>query len=515
MRYGFVIDQRKCIGCHACTVACKEENQVPLGVNRTWVKYIEKGTFPDTRRYFSVLRCNHCDNAPCVTICPTLALYRRPDGIVDLDGDRCIGCKSCLQACPYDALYIDPETQTAAKCHYCAHRVEVGLEPACVIVCPVQAIVPGDLDDPGSSIARLVAGQQTAVRKPEQGTQPKLFYLGADEASLTPAMQERGSAYLFAEGSDIPTPGRPNVARSTAALGNDGIDLLRMARTVYDVAHPERPWGWKVSTYLWTKSVAAGALLVAALATLGGLSVAGPVSAVAAPVLSLVFLALTTALLVFDLKRPERFLYILFKPNRRSWLVWGGFILLAHGLLGTVWLVAGWRHDAGILFLLAPFVIVVTAASAGYSAFLFGQAEGRDFWQSPLVLPHLLLAAATAGSAILLLAATFFAGDPAVARSLAGALCLLLVASALVLFAETGTSHASHDAARAARLIRRGPYRARFWWGVVVGGTIVPLLLLLSPLYPWGSTLAALLVLWGLWLWEDLWVRAGQALPLS
>ena len=128
MRYGFVLDQRKCIGCHACTVACKEENGVPLGVNRTWVKYIEKGTFPDTRRYFAVLRCNHCDDAPCVTICPTVALYRRPDGIVDFDGARCIGCKSCMQACPYDALYIDPQTQTAAKCHYCAHRVEVGLE---------------------------------------------------------------------------------------------------------------------------------------------------------------------------------------------------------------------------------------------------------------------------------------------------------------------------------------------------------------------------------------------------
>ena len=112
MRYGFVIDQRKCIGCHACTVACKEENQVPLGVNRTWVKYIEKGVFPDTRRYFSVMRCNHCDNAPCVTICPTVALYRRPDGIVDFDGERCIGCKSCMQACPYDALYIDPRSNT-------------------------------------------------------------------------------------------------------------------------------------------------------------------------------------------------------------------------------------------------------------------------------------------------------------------------------------------------------------------------------------------------------------------
>jgi Fe-S-cluster-containing dehydrogenase component/formate-dependent nitrite reductase membrane component NrfD len=515
MRYGFVIDQRKCIGCHACTVACKEENQVPLGVNRTWVKYIEKGTFPDTRRYFSVMRCNHCDNAPCVTICPTVALYRRPDGIVDFDGDRCIGCKSCMQACPYDALYIDPETQTAAKCHYCAHRIEVGLEPACVIVCPVQAIVPGDLDDAGSKIARLVAGQQTAVRKPEQGTQPKLFYLGADEASLTPAMQERGTGYLFAEGSEIPVPGRSNVARTAAPVGDDGIDLLRMARTVYDVAHPEQPWGWKVSGYLWTKSIAAGALLAGALATIGGLSAAGPVASLAAPVISLFFLALTTALLVLDLKRPERFLYLLFKPNWRSWLVWGGFILMAHGLLALLWLAAGWRQDLGALHLLAWPMLLVAAASAGYSAFLFGQAEGRDFWQSPLVLPHLLLAAVTAGCASLMLAAIFFAGDPRVAQGVAGALRLLLVASLLILFAETMTAHASQDAARAARLITRGPYRSRFWWGVVTAGTILPFILLTSPVYPWAPAAASILTLGGLWLWEDLWVRAGQALPLS
>ncbi len=478
MRYGFVIDQRKCIGCHACTVACKEENQVPIGVNRTWVKYIEKGTFPDTRRYFSVMRCNHCDNAPCVTICPTVALYRRPDGIVDFDGDRCIGCKSCMQACPYDALYIDPETQTAAKCHYCAHRVEVGLEPACVIVCPVEAIVPGDLDDPNSRIARLVASQQVAVRKPERGTQPKLFYLGADEAALTPAMQERGERYLFAEGSRIPVPGGRNVAGSAPPVPGGGVDLLRMARTVYDVAHAERPWGWKVSTYLWTKSVAAGALLIAALATIGGLSSGGPVAGLAAPVISLVFLALTTALLVLDLKRPERFLYLLF-------------------------IALGWP------------MLLVAAASAGYSAFLFGQAEGREFWQSALVLPHLIVAAVTAGCASLLLAALAVSGDPSVAESLGVALWFSLAASAVVLFAEIFTAHSTQAAARAARLIARGPYRARFWWGVVLGGTAVPIVLLLNPSLPWTSGAAAVLALGGLWLWEDIWVRAGQALPLS
>src|SRR5262249_43809646 len=155
-------------------------NQVPLGAFRTWVKYIEKGAFPSTRRYFSVLRCNHCDAAPCVAICPTLALYRRDDGIVDFDGARCIGCKSCMQACPYDALYIDREPQPAAKCNYYAHRVEVRLEPACVIGCLEQAIVSGDLDDASGRIARLVATEQVQVRKPEQGTRPKVYYLGAE-----------------------------------------------------------------------------------------------------------------------------------------------------------------------------------------------------------------------------------------------------------------------------------------------------------------------------------------------
>jgi Fe-S-cluster-containing dehydrogenase component/formate-dependent nitrite reductase membrane component NrfD len=517
MRYGFVIDQRKCIGCHACTVACKEENQVPLGVNRTWVKYIEKGTFPDTRRYFSVLRCNHCDNAPCVTICPTVALYRRPDGIVDFDRDRCIGCKACMQACPYDALYIDPETQTAAKCHYCAHRIEVGLEPACVIVCPVQAIVPGDLDDPNSGIARLVASQQVAVRKPEQGTQPKLFYLGADEASLTPAMQERSGRYAFADASRIPTPGQRNVAAAgpIASNGQEDVDLLRMARTVYDVAHAERPWGWKVAAYLWTKSIAAGALLVAALAAIGGLSTAGPVAGLAAPLISLAFLALTTGLLVFDLKRPERFLYLVFKPNWRSWLVWGGWILMAHGILATVWLGAGLAPSYPLMFVLAWPMVVVSSASAGYSAFLFGQAKGRDFWQSPLLLPHLLLAAATGGCASLLLAARAMGSDPRVAEGLGWALWFALLTSALVLFAELLTAHPSQDAARTARLITRGPYRGAFWGGVVGAGLVAPLALLLNPSLPLPSSAAALLALAGLWLWEDLWIRAGQALPLS
>ena len=111
-RLGFLLDSDSCIGCHACTIACKSEHDVPLGVNRTWVKYIETGSFPNASRKFSVMRCNQCEDAPCMTICPTNALFRAENGVVDFQDDDCIGCKSCMNACPYDALYINPETNT-------------------------------------------------------------------------------------------------------------------------------------------------------------------------------------------------------------------------------------------------------------------------------------------------------------------------------------------------------------------------------------------------------------------
>jgi Fe-S-cluster-containing dehydrogenase component/formate-dependent nitrite reductase membrane component NrfD len=510
VRYGFVIDQRKCIGCHACTVACKEENQVPLGAFRTWVKYVERGHYPETRRYFSVLRCNHCDDAPCVSICPTVALYRRPDGIVDFDGARCIGCKSCMQACPYDALYIDPATQTAAKCNYCAHRVEVGLEPACVIVCPERAIVAGDLDDAGAPIARLVATEQVQVRKPEQGTRPKVFYLGADASALEPTLQAPAERYLFATRPQAEI----DLVRMVAQVqrlepGGDGS----LGRPVYDAPHLTQPWGWKVSAYLWTKSIAAGALLVPALAVLAGLASPGFLLGAAPPLIALLFLALTTGLLVFDLKRPDRFHYILFKGNRTSWLVWGAWILMAYGLVAALWLFGVASGSGGLVRALALPAVLLAAAAAGYSAFLFGQAEGRDFWQSPLLLPQLLVAALAAGGASLLIIRVLAGGEPDDLRLLAWTMAVALVAQATLLFAELGSKHPSVDVARAARLITRGHYRSRFWTGVIALGIVVPLLIVW--LAPAAILLAALLALVGLWTYEELWVKAGQSVPLS
>jgi Fe-S-cluster-containing dehydrogenase component/formate-dependent nitrite reductase membrane component NrfD len=509
VRYGFLIDHRKCIGCHACTVACKEENQVPLGVYRTWVKYVERGTFPHTRRYFSVLRCNHCEAAPCVAICPTVALYRRADGIVDFDRDRCIGCKSCMQACPYDALYMDPQTHTAAKCNYCAHRTEVGLEPACVIVCPEQAIIAGDLDQPASRISRLLATEQVQVRKAEKGTRPKLYYVGADGAALTPQTLARGEAYLFAQNGRS-----PSVASSSPAADRSALkDLQALARTVYDVAHLERPWGWKVATYLWTKSIASGALLLAALAVAGGWAAGGPLSGVAAPAIALVFLLLTTALLVHDLKRPDRFHFILLKPNWRSWLVWGAWVLMAFGGMSALWLVAGLYGKTSLLRLFAWSAAAVSAAAAGYSAFLFRQAQGRDFWQSPLLLWHLLVAAGVAGAASLVLGGLALGSEPDVVSPLARVLALFLAGHAGVLLAELFGPHPNQDAARAAALLTRGNLRNRFWGGVVVGGIALPLFFVF--IGPAGAAAASVLALGGLWLYEDLWVKAGQSVPLS
>ena len=253
MQYGFAIDQRTCIGCHACTVACKTEHEVPLGQFRTWVKYVDKGEYPSTTREFGVMRCNHCTDAPCVAICPTQSLFKRDDGIVDFDSDKCIGCKSCMQACPYDALYIDEDTHTAAKCNFCAHRIDQGLEPACVVVCPTESIWVGDLDDADSGIRRFLSIQPVQTRTPEQGTGPNVFYVGASEAVLDPLAAPVDDTYIWA----APDPQRAETR------GDFAVDPVTRAKTTLNTAHP-RAWGWKVWTYLWTKSVAAGAVLIAA-----------------------------------------------------------------------------------------------------------------------------------------------------------------------------------------------------------------------------------------------------------
>ncbi len=192
MRLGFLVDLDLCMGCKGCEVSCKAENNVPLGAWRLRVKYVDSGVYPEVKRAFTPLRCNHCDNAPCERICPVSALHYLPNGIVNVDKQRCIGCAACMQACPYGAIYMDPETNTADKCTYCAHRVEAGLQPACVVTCPTEANIFGDLDDPRSLISRTIAANRDArVRKPEKGTRPKHYYVGGGAVHLEPLAVKR------------------------------------------------------------------------------------------------------------------------------------------------------------------------------------------------------------------------------------------------------------------------------------------------------------------------------------
>lgn len=544
MNYGFLIRNDRCIGCHACSTACKAENEVPLGVHRTWVKTVEVGAFPDVGRHFQVTRCNHCANPPCVTICPTQAMYRRKDGIVEFDPDRCIGCKACLQACPYDAIHIDPESGTAAKCHFCAHRVELSMEPPCVVVCPEHAIIAGDLDDPDSEITRMLSQYRVTVRKPEQGTRPKLFYVNGEESSLTPtasAPDPAGQAWAETQGSAGGVQGPIRIGR-----GRMAGDLVR---TTWDVEH-RVPWHWPVPAYLVTKGVASGIFLLLAGGFLSGLVPFAAPAFLAGGLLVLLFLGATTALLVADLERPERFLKVLTIPHKRSWLVRGAWILIGFSTLTGVWWLlelAGWLGwmppPDGVRPWLLAAGIPLAGLTAIYTAFLFGQAEGRDLWQSPLLPAHLLVQALIAGGAVLLVLNLPLDLPTPLVELTWWVFAVALAVDLLVLLpGEFGMSHQTEGGREAAHAILRGPWRRHFWGGAVVLGHIVPLALLgagallqvaglgggtaggaemvagMEAVAPWPAVasgvfsggLAGLLALVGLYLYEHAYVMAPQ-----
>ena len=509
-----VLDQTRCIGCHACTTACKSENSVPLGVTRTYVKSVEVGTFPHVRRNFQVTRCNQCSDAPCVAACPTEAMYRRADGIVDFDKSICIGCKACIAACPYDAIFINPEDHSAEKCNFCAHRLEVGLEPACVSVCPTEAILVGDLNDPTSKVARIVQRDAVTVRRPEKETRPGLYYNGAHQATLDPLAARRPEGGLFAWATQgdrrdrqLVTSGHPNNHNSSAAT------LLS-----YDVPH-HAPWGWRVSAYTWTKGIAAGSLAVAVvLGFLGRLSFSGPIVRFVAPCLALVFLGITGVLLIWDLKHPMRFYLIFTRHHWRSWLVRGSFIIGFYGAATSAFLLVGILAATGAIpagagdtieQVVGAFALAGALGTACYTAFLFAQAKARDLWQNPLLPPHLAVQATLVGATVLLPFAAGGLGSAAPAATVAleavvataAGLHLLLVAGEVTLTDPTAHAHlAAHE-------MTWGRY-ARFFWPGVVGVAV-------AVAAPWIGVVAVPFALLGLLSHEHSLVQAGQSVPLA
>ena len=496
-----VIDHESCIGCHACTTACKSENDVPLSVTRTYVKYVDVGTFPQARRAFQVTRCNQCADAPCTHACPTSAMYRRPDGIVDFDKSVCIGCKACIAACPYDAIFINPEDHSAEKCNFCAHRLDVGLEPACVVVCPTQSILVGNVKDPETKVAKMVGREAVAVRRPEKGTRPHLFYRGAHQATLDPLAAERpkGGLFLWSEQAD----GKGHVGAGVPA-GNGGPNASAAAMLSYDVAH-RAPWDWRVSLYTLTKGIAAGAYLVPLLLiALGALDSASFLWTRGAPVVAALFLAITGGILISDLEHPARFPLIFIRPQWRSWLVRGAFliggysvVLLAHFLMTT--------SGSGSRELLAILGLPLAAMTAVYTAYLFAQAKARDLWQSPLLPPHLLVQSVLAGAAALLPVARSF--EPAALPALELTLSLTCLAHLLLVVGEVTLTHATAHAKLAAHEMTHGKLRGFFLAGTLFIGVACAA--------PWLGTAAAVFALIGLLAYEHAYVQAGQSVPLA
>ena len=512
-RLGFVLDSGSCIGCHACTVACKSEHDIPLGVNRTWLKYVETGTFPDTDRHFSVMRCNHCDDAPCMTICPTSALFRADNGVVDFDDGNCIGCKACMNACPYDAIYLNPETGTAHKCNFCNHRVTEGLEPSCVVVCPTQANRVGDLDDPTSEISLLFASGEGLVRSPEQNTRPKVVYKNAEPASLAPLASAIAADGMIWSDTLVSHPTPTPVALAAAPTRDDGGE---MARTVYTTQHPDT-WGWMVSGYLVTKAIAAGMMLVASLLVLMGHGDVQGAVGVVPPMVAGAFLALTGALLVGDLKQPKRFYYLLTRGNRSSWLVKGAYVLGGFAAFLAVWWAAGLAGAGGLLTVLVVPVVALAFGTAGYTAFLFGQCEGRDLWQEPLLLPVLLAQAVVCGGAAYSVLDLFV--EVPEATTIRWVFLIGLAANGLLVGAEVRGKHQRHVAMALADLTAGSQRKKYRCW--LVGGLAIPVVLLAAALLVGGGgtvvvvAVAGLSAVGGLLAYEDAYVRAGQSVPLS
>ncbi|MBZ5554334.1 MAG: 4Fe-4S dicluster domain-containing protein [Acidobacteriia bacterium] len=176
-RYALIVDSKKCLNCKACVVACRAENQVPLGKSRDWIGEEHHGTWPKMLAAFEPEQCHHCASPACVRVCPTGASWQRKDGVVLVNDTECVGCRYCMIACPYDARFFREDRGVVEKCTFCVQRVDRGEIPACVETCPSKVRVFGDINDADGRLREILNTRQYRLKKPETGNGPQIYYL--------------------------------------------------------------------------------------------------------------------------------------------------------------------------------------------------------------------------------------------------------------------------------------------------------------------------------------------------
>ena len=450
-----------------------------------------------------------------------------------------------MQACPYDALYIDPNTSTAAKCNYCSQRTEIGLEPACVNVCPTEAIISGDIENPRSNIAKILSREQVSSRKVEKGTKPKLFYLEGDENSLIPIASSPQKQYLWSEQSkgvghfagskssgesgiiEKQLPQSHKVIREEGEQvyvpqSRDPFNMFKKAqgvikeniRRVYDAPNKGVKWTWQITAYIITKAISAGVVSLAFLGSLlSRVSVEGLFNAT---IVSIFFLGLTGLFLILDLDQPKRFLYVIFRPHFKSWLVKGAYVISAFSTMLMLWILSYFFFSPLVSFFISLSILPLAVLTAIYTAFLLAQAKGRDFWQNPLLVFHMGTHTLIGGAAVLMLLALVGAVSFISLNFWVVLLMIGIVIHLLLISLEKVMPHPTADSKKASDIIFKGIYKNHFNMGVLLLGSLIPLLILVLNLGGlWGVVVASLLSIVGITISTRLWIRAPQLIPLS
>lgn len=430
-RWGMLADLERCVGCQTCTAACRHANATSPAVQWRKVLDVEAGVFPEVSRTFVPVGCQHCADPPCMHVCPTTATRQRPDGIVTIDYELCIGCAYCEVACPYQARFLVHERHyayaagamrneterydearlgVAQKCTFCVDRIDFGLEhgltpgvdplatPACVNACIADALHFGDLDDPDSNVSRLLGEQKHFRMHEELETAPNFHYLygKADEPRPSPSAlvgKDNRAGNTSDEYVPLEGGGRP------APAGREGVTALQSPpppgpgriRTKGVEPWHQPHWDWKAAANFLCGGTGAGLFAFATGASLGGAPV-GPVG-----LFALTLIGVGLVLLMFKIGRPLRFIYVLLQPQR-SWMTREAWVVAA---FFPVALAALWFDNS---------LLTIIAAVLGF-AFLFCQAmilkaaKGVPVWRAHNIVPLMVSTGMAEGGGLFLCAA--------------------------------------------------------------------------------------------------------------